>query len=716
MPSGDVASHIYDQVITIIKKDPNDRTEAEIGRILPWFRKKSDLFKPLKNEVVHDLVKNCIFECVERDTVIIKQGDKGDCFFIILNGLVSIHINTTFGSDDDNQEDSGGGGENKEENKKAEEKKLDRSKYGNYVGKIEPGKSFGELALINADCVRNATIIADETTDLVVVNRDLYDRSLHYFQAKEFEERKSFVEGNPMFSNWQPKYKKQMAMSLRKEKLTFEAPILRQGTQVDGLCFLLRGQARIIADNSMHATQYPTYFPLTDIQDLQKVEARESLRRELSMPSPKPDDYKHFVRQKSPTQETKCGKKSPHSHRHVEICLIGALEIIGDLELITGLSTYAQTVICTQEAEVYVLDQKNYDRLIEKRNPQVIDMMKRLLMEKYKLRLSWIQDKELPFIRYLLYKLEEKERQKRQRYLQRNVTEKVANWPSDSARRGPFIDMYGPGSVFYSIRMREKQKKLERMRFCRQTAKEKADPPSNLNLSSPGMITQIQLSSMEPGENFQHNIDEDGFRLTSGSQLVCDTAKDFVEAADASPEDFCDFETSEDALSNLEQRIEAWHTSLPSHDSRRQCKKTVKLHRLLLEDSRKPLPGKKVYLRPKTRHKANIIQDLKNEQTTQSQDLSHIYSPPIVDVRAHVVTVCSQHESDKAPDTAFCVSRRNQWVQRPQSSRSPSVSQSVRRRRPKSARQYTVSEYEELKEELRQKQRAFKSLLWRPKV
>lgn len=40
------------------------------------------------------------------------------------------------------------------------------------------GRSFGELALINADCVRNASIIADETTDLIVVNRALYNRSL----------------------------------------------------------------------------------------------------------------------------------------------------------------------------------------------------------------------------------------------------------------------------------------------------------------------------------------------------------------------------------------------------------------------------------------------------------------------------------------------------------------------------------------------------------
>ena len=43
---------------------------------------------------------------------------------------------------------------------------------------LAAGKSFGELALINADCVRNASIIADEVTDLLIVNRELYSRSL----------------------------------------------------------------------------------------------------------------------------------------------------------------------------------------------------------------------------------------------------------------------------------------------------------------------------------------------------------------------------------------------------------------------------------------------------------------------------------------------------------------------------------------------------------
>ena len=41
-----------------------------------------------------------------------------------------------------------------------------------------PGDSFGEVALIKRDAYRNATIIADEKCDLMLIGEDLYDRSL----------------------------------------------------------------------------------------------------------------------------------------------------------------------------------------------------------------------------------------------------------------------------------------------------------------------------------------------------------------------------------------------------------------------------------------------------------------------------------------------------------------------------------------------------------
>ena len=57
-----------------------------------------------------------------------------------------------------------------------------------FAGKIElhlktfydavEGQTFGEIALINPDCIRTASVVADEETDLVVIDRDLYNRSV----------------------------------------------------------------------------------------------------------------------------------------------------------------------------------------------------------------------------------------------------------------------------------------------------------------------------------------------------------------------------------------------------------------------------------------------------------------------------------------------------------------------------------------------------------
>ncbi len=41
------------------------------------------------------------------------------------------------------------------------------------ISKLESGEGFGELALIN-DNLRAATIITNEYTDLIVINREIF--------------------------------------------------------------------------------------------------------------------------------------------------------------------------------------------------------------------------------------------------------------------------------------------------------------------------------------------------------------------------------------------------------------------------------------------------------------------------------------------------------------------------------------------------------------
>ena len=102
------------------------------------------------------------------------------------------------------------------------------------------GDSFGELALIQKNNIRNASIIADERTDLLVVDHDVYYRSLHASQAEEFEARVQFVNDHPLFRCWPVQHRRQMAMSIQRRRALFDDVIVRQGDGVDAMFFILR--------------------------------------------------------------------------------------------------------------------------------------------------------------------------------------------------------------------------------------------------------------------------------------------------------------------------------------------------------------------------------------------------------------------------------------------------------------------------------------------
>ena len=102
------------------------------------------------------------------------------------------------------------------------------------------GSTFGEIALINPDCIRTASVVADERTDLVVIHRDLYNRSVSKVVAKLFQEKVDFVESLYMFADWSQKWKKAVAVSLKKETISFDSPLIKQGDPADKLFFILR--------------------------------------------------------------------------------------------------------------------------------------------------------------------------------------------------------------------------------------------------------------------------------------------------------------------------------------------------------------------------------------------------------------------------------------------------------------------------------------------
>lgn len=289
-----------------------------------------------------------------------------------------------------------------------------------------------------------------------------------------------------------------------------------------------------------------------------------------------------------------------------------------------GLNSYAQTTQCTETAEMFVLDQKNYERLIEKRNPQCLEAMREALHEKLKLRMSWTNEEDLPLFRYFLYKLDERKRQelnKQKEYnRKRDIRETIDYWKSGKLSNGPLIDQYGPGSVFYTIRMRAKSRKNHLKVKAGAAAFGITRTLALMNKNQNGAYlsrkiagrngvtvgTNYKSRSGNDGEDDNSSETEmdtaDGQSRLKNSKVFCDNTRNSDgynknsdsrasrtqanSRSDCSVDDFINPEMNELSLTRLETRIEEWHTRVNQLEepketlhSKNDKNHLVKLHR-----------------------------------------------------------------------------------------------------------------------------------------
>ncbi|KAK3087967.1 hypothetical protein FSP39_012913 [Pinctada imbricata] len=423
------------RVLSVISRPSAFRQDFEIQSLMPWLRKQSQLFSQLRPEYLKDIIRNCGLVSYQKDDIIIRQGDQGDCFYIILNGKISIYI-LNKERDEDGEEtipleqigtrDSHG--------------KLDRAKLGNFVTHLGTGVPFGDVALSSDDCVRTATIIAEENTDLLVVDRSLYNRAVKEVLAKEYEDKVNFIKTNPLFSNWIPRYRKQLSMAIYKESFPYNSQLVRQGDPVDNIYFIISGHVELQTDPSLHPAQFPKIYKDT-ITEAEKLQKRDNLQHQQNSSHHSP------VRRKT-------------AHKLTKMCVLGKNESVGELEIVLDMKTYMQTAVCTERVEVLVLELKHYERLFVRRHPRTIDAMRRMLKVKLDTRRNLLTDpNDVPFLSNIQKKLEASSHSAPAYY------KKEKELPSEKAaekdflnHKGPLIDMYGPGSVFYMIRLREKTK------------------------------------------------------------------------------------------------------------------------------------------------------------------------------------------------------------------------------------------------------------------
>lgn len=82
----------YKEVISVISRSPRDRPREGLIVVKEWLKSCSTLFAGMNGDILLEVAKNCTCQIMRKDSMVVKQGDRGNSFYIILHGDVSIYV------------------------------------------------------------------------------------------------------------------------------------------------------------------------------------------------------------------------------------------------------------------------------------------------------------------------------------------------------------------------------------------------------------------------------------------------------------------------------------------------------------------------------------------------------------------------------------------------------------------------------------------------
>ena len=223
---------------------PGQRTEEEIKKIKDWAKYAGpQIFKSLKQSQLEDVAQALICKTYPSNHVLFLQGQKGDTFWIILNGQIKIFV---------------------EDDKIYEQIKIhnhinhgqewinsavanDPTWLGREVSRINGG-GFGELALFEGDGLRNASAMTGKETDVILIPKAVYLRTLAHLHRDAYVTKRkiNFLLQFPLFENWSKRRIIDTAYTLTREKYTKGSILISQNTIPDALIFIVIGEVRLL--------------------------------------------------------------------------------------------------------------------------------------------------------------------------------------------------------------------------------------------------------------------------------------------------------------------------------------------------------------------------------------------------------------------------------------------------------------------------------------
>ena len=206
---------------------------------------------------------------------------------------------------------------------------LDR--LGSETTALGPGKTFGEITQ-GTGGLRQTSVVTNAPTDLLVVDRNLYHRSIERIQKADLKEKNKFLDSLSIFAKWSQQSRSQLLAALQHS--CHSGVLFRQGAISSHVYFIRSGLVKLVVS---HSNERETH--------------EFAVRRR----------YKHQDGQQRDAEIVK---------RIQEISIVGLTDTVGDLEAVYDLPHYTCTAICLTDINVYSIDKATFRFLFRQKNPE----------------------------------------------------------------------------------------------------------------------------------------------------------------------------------------------------------------------------------------------------------------------------------------------------------------------------------------------------------
>lgn len=241
------------------------------------------------------------------------------------------------------------------------ENQKERSKFGAEVSALKSGDKFGDLCFYKSNGERNATVIADENLDLLIMEKQVYQVNL-VEKFTDMKDQLRFMETSSLFNDYPYDYRITLLEKMRARRLRYGSGIVRQGDPAKSIFIICRGEALLKVNPSKLSRQY----------HLQQSDGTFTSQRPLTVIQRRRIIKKHGY----------AAGEQLLKQRNVTVATVGPNQIIGDVEFMLNLVTHHVTAVCNSSMLIMEMEATELHRLTLKRDAGILNYINASVLSK----------------------------------------------------------------------------------------------------------------------------------------------------------------------------------------------------------------------------------------------------------------------------------------------------------------------------------------------